>query len=149
MKYRRFFVRNIKRHKRDYGVPIVVGRFQSSNLNTDTGAINPTFDIVTRIRKALVFPFRIQRDFVYDLSFIAANKNFVGGGFFDVKESSIVILRKDLPTGHTLTLDDFVKIEGSLWRVQDSFEHPSGKIIGFDVKNVKGSEDEQLLAALA
>lgn len=50
------------------------------------------------VKRAVVLPTKSVPDFVYDLSFIAANKNFTYGGLFDAKTTSIIIDGKDVPS---------------------------------------------------
>jgi hypothetical protein len=50
---------------------------------------------------AIVTSFRLARDFSYDLAFIAANKNFTYGGFYDETSKFVMIDAKDLPAAIT------------------------------------------------
>lgn len=63
------------------------------NLKTGT-AVQKTKMI--EVRRAAILPGRHKRDFDYDLSFIAANKNFTYGGFFDKIDVVIIVDNADL-----------------------------------------------------
>lgn len=71
-------------------------RKNTSSANYSTGV-----KIVDRdywnIKKVLILPGPSKRDFVYDLSYIAANKNFTYGGFFTAGQKVIVVRRIDMP----------------------------------------------------
>ena len=85
------------RLKREFGLPARL-RVVAETYNLETGEVNPT-NVDYSIRRAIILPRQSIRDFVYDLSFIAANKNFTYGGLFDVDRRIIIIDAKDLPSG--------------------------------------------------
>ena len=91
------------RLKRNYGLPAIL-RVVNDSYNLETGVITPANTDYT-ISRAILAPRRSVRDFVYDLSFIAANKNFTYGGLFDADERAIIIDAKDLPAGVRPTQD--------------------------------------------
>jgi len=97
----------VYRLKRNYGVSIVYTRITSVVNNVETGAITPTLQEIS-IRRAIIGPALILRDFVYDLSFIAANKNFTYGGYFDTGTRALIVDSKDLPSGFAPNLDDYI-----------------------------------------
>jgi hypothetical protein len=48
----------------------------------------------------------MARKFAYDLSYVAANKNFSYGAFYDVKTRLIIVDGIDLPSGFDILIDD-------------------------------------------
>ena len=46
------------------------------------------------VRRVVVLPTRVTRDFVYDLAYIASNKNFTEGGFFDKTTRNMIVRKK-------------------------------------------------------
>lgn len=91
------------RLKREFGLPAKLRVVNNSN-NIETGVITPN-NTDYSIRRVIILPRRSVRDFVYDLSFIAANKNFTYGGLFDADRRAIIIDSKDLPSGVRPTQD--------------------------------------------
>lgn len=91
------------RLKRNYGLPAKL-RVVNDSYNIETGVITPS-NTDYSISRAIISPRRSTRDFVYDLSFIAANKNFTYGGLFDGDQRAIIIDTKDLPAGVRPTQD--------------------------------------------
>lgn len=81
--------------KRDYGVKIKIINTLTSDVNRATGKKIVTRDIKI-VQRAIVLPSRNQREFYYDLSFIAANKNFTMGGYVDTDERKFIVDRRDL-----------------------------------------------------
>jgi len=83
------------RLQRQFGVPVVF-RFPTQNdYDVTTGAITRAYTEV-KVRRTIVLPTRATRDFVYDLAYIASNKNFTEGGYFDKTTRNMIVLKKDL-----------------------------------------------------
>ena len=81
--------------ERDFGGTVV---FHIPTINTygiTSGVTTRAFTDITT-RKTIVLPNRLTREFVYDLSFIASNKNFTYGGFFDQSVKRMIVRRKQL-----------------------------------------------------
>lgn len=62
----------------------------------------------TAIRKAIVVERKTFPDIDYDLSFIAANKNFTYGGVFTRIEIVAIILGRDIPPTVVPKLEDYI-----------------------------------------
>lgn len=82
--------------KRRFGESLSVVRPGSRTPNLSTGVITSGEDTSISVGKAIILPGKAERKFSYDLSFIAANKNFTYGGFYDVDQREIIIDAKDL-----------------------------------------------------
>jgi hypothetical protein len=95
----------IYRLKRQYGVEVIIKTPTSRSTDYDTGVMTSTYTEYT-IKRAVLLPTEILRKFVYDLSFIAANKNFTYGGMFDLSTKVMLIDEKDLADGYTPTIKD-------------------------------------------
>lgn len=100
----------IYRLKRNFGTTVKIIRLSSLSNNVRTGAITVTKQTIT-ISRGIVGPAKLTRDFVYDLSFIAANKNFTYGGYFDVSDRGLILDSKDLPSGFEPNLNDYALID--------------------------------------
>jgi len=110
--------------KRRYGIPATVYRLDSTINNVQTGVQQKFYTRVPIVR-IVPLPQNTIRKFIYDLSFIAANKNFTYGGFFDWKQRVILIDGKDLPTGFEPDPNDHFEIEGIRYSIKklEAFEH--------------------------
>jgi len=78
------------------------------------------------ISRIIRLPRRGVADFVYDLSFIAANKNFTYGGEFDTNDRWFIIDVKDLTVGYRypnpvlqITTEYYIIVEGRSYKVYE------------------------------
>lgn len=106
----------IYRLKRQYGLRLLYIRPLTAEQDIDTGEIKRTFE-QHEVKRAILLPSKIDRSFVYDLTFIAANNNFVGGAFFDQSSRIILVDGKDMP--FTPTLNDHVEFEGERYEIAE------------------------------
>lgn len=108
-------IRQIKlilyRLKKDYGQPVSIMTRTALTQNVQTGLITQT-ERVIKIRRAIVVDAKQSRDFVYDLSFIAANKNFTYGGEFDTSKRQIILDGHDLPKDYKPSINDRCVFDG-------------------------------------
>lgn len=102
-------IRQIKiilyRLKKDFGQRVNIIIPGSMTQDVMTGVITTNEQSII-VKKAIILDAKISRDFVYDLSFIAANKNFTYGGLFDVSKRTMILDGLDLPKGYVPTLND-------------------------------------------
>ena len=105
----------LRKLKRDFPSNIVVYLLQSQTEDPATGVLEKVWKRVP-IRRAVVLPAQETRSFVYDLSFIAANKNFTYGGLFDSANRRFLIDRDDMK-GNELTQNDFITQNNVRWDV--------------------------------
>lgn len=87
------------------------------------------------IRKALVLQEVVTEKFTYDLSYIAANKNFVQGGFYSQGKRGIVVWKDDLLN---FSHQDRVEIDKVVYNIEGSFDNPNGAY-GFNLVDVKNA----------
>lgn len=83
------------RLKREYGLPIAVRHPTQNDSDAQTGKITRVYDIY-KITRAICLPTDMMRTFVYDLTYVAANKNFAYGGLFDKNTKIFIFSKKDL-----------------------------------------------------
>lgn len=76
--------------KRDYGYFLDVYKTIQEDVDQKTGKRTRTRKVY-RIAKAVVLPSTLARKFKYDLSYIAANKNFTYGDYYDVNSRLVII----------------------------------------------------------
>jgi hypothetical protein len=91
--------------KRRYGEKTIFYR-DSESLNFETGKKNVT-KVTWTIKRAIVLPGNVQSKFVYDLAFIANNKEFTTGGIFDTGPRTLILDSKDLGTYEPQIRDHF------------------------------------------
>lgn len=96
---------------RQWGTAITVCRTTGDNFDTVTGAITNNL-IKVAIRRAAVLSGESIRTFSYDLSFIAANKNFTLGGFYDDQTRLFVIKQRDMPSDFPINQDMHIVCQG-------------------------------------
>ena len=121
----------VYRLKRNYGLACRIYRPDTDayQFNIETGRQQRQWEYID-VKRGIRLPAAIARKFVYDLSFIAANKNFTYGGFFDVDSVLFIIDRKDLQIKGTNPLQIFevdqnshIEVEGKLrYQVSKSIE---------------------------
>lgn len=98
--------RVLYRLKRRYGLPLDIVWRESSTVNRETGEKTVVKDSL-RVERAIPLPSVIQREFAYDLAYIAAGKNFTYGGFFDTSERRFIIDTKDLPADFEIKIGQY------------------------------------------
>ncbi|MEK0345835.1 MAG: hypothetical protein QQN65_03250 [Nitrosopumilus sp.] len=132
----KFAIRTIKSFIRDYGVTVFW--ITLNNIATDlvTGDVTPD-ETKVKIKKAVLMPETLARKFSYDLSYIAANKNFVYGGFYDRGDGALIFLSKHLPKDRNL--NDFIEIGTNRFEVKNILIHPLG-FIGINFTHVVGAD---------
>jgi hypothetical protein len=120
--------------KRRYGGEVIFHR-DEEDLDLRTG--KKTVDKVTqRVKRAIILPNTQLQKFVYDLSFIATNKNFTMGGVFDTGKRRIIVDARDLGT-YVPENRDYFTFENRRWNVIEASEFEFGVgyiVVGQEVK---------------
>lgn len=105
----------MRKLKREFPASIVVYHLLTQVVDPKNGQITKTWKRIA-VRRAMVLPAKEIRSFVYDLSFIAANKNFTYGGLFDSATRRFIIDRDDMK-GVVLKKNDYITQDGQRWDV--------------------------------
>jgi len=95
--------------RRQWGVPAKLVRETSGVFDTKTGKSSPT-RVYHDIRQFVTWQAMTAQKFEYDMSYVAANKNFTYGGLFEVGDRVAIIDRADLD----------LEIKLSDWIIYDS-----------------------------
>lgn len=113
--------------KRQFGLAGVL-RYPDNSVSTyniTTGETNITY-VDLPISRIIRLPRRNISDFVYDLSFIAANKNFTYGGTFDTNDRWFIIDIKDLTIDYRypdpikeITTDYYILIDNRSYKIYE------------------------------
>ena len=101
-----FISKVLYRLKRRYGASVDILRRTSSVVDRETGLKTVQTRLI-RLRRVIVLPAQLAREFSYDLAYIAAAKNFTYGGFFDTTERRFIVDTKDLPTDFEIEIGDY------------------------------------------
>lgn len=98
-------------------------------LNLEAGSKTVDKQIF-EVRKAILLPDSLDRRFVYDLTFIANNKNFTYGALFDTAARKIIVRKADL-NGYVPQLDDYMLFESDRWNLVQiiKFEYNVGYLL--------------------
>ena len=118
------------------GVPLWFYSVVNGAMSTTTGQANRQFTVIP-IRRVIVLPIDGTRNFDYDLSFIAANKNFTFGAYFD-KGAFLTAIEYKALRGIVPTLNDFAIVGQQQYEVKRVASYPDQQlyVIGFEgVKN--------------
>lgn len=99
----------IYRLKRQRGQTISIRQITGVVNNYETGTVSKT-QTITTVRRAIVLPLQDDRIFNYGLTYVAANKNFSYGGYYDSQDRTLIIDRKDI--NFEITNDFKVRIKG-------------------------------------
>jgi len=118
------------RLKRNFGLPAIIRRPLTSIQDVTTGQITRTF-LDIPIKKVIILPTKDLRNYIYDLAFIAASKNFTEGGLFDEKVRAMIIDIKDAPKGFVLTMNDHIVFETRRYEIKsfELAEHNQGWVL--------------------
>ena len=125
----RFISQVLYRLKRRYGEPCTICERTSSTVNLETGA--KTVHKNTRlVNKVIVLPSVVHREFQYDLSFIATNKNFTYGGLYDTSLRKMIFDRKDLDD-FEIKKDMYLLFSGKRFEIQtiEEFEDRTAYLV--------------------
>jgi len=88
--------RLLYRLKRQYGDLMYLYQVISSSNNVKTGVIEMDYNVY-KIKRGIPLPKQLSRKFAYDLTFLAANKNFQYGAYYDMGIRDFILETKDLP----------------------------------------------------
>ena len=129
----------VYRLKRQFGLPAALYAPVSTIQDIETGEISRTWTIIN-IRRAIIVRSSEDRKFVYDLAYIAAAKNFTGGGYFDHSSRLVIIDAKDFPKDFVPDLNMHFEFQDKRWEINkiERVEDRAG--FSFTVTETKGSE---------
>ena len=125
--------------KRRYGQAVTLTRQTVAGTPDYTsGVITGRVTVDQLVKKAILLPARGMRTFNYDLSYIAANKNFTYGGLYDKFQRRLIIDQKDVPSTFTIDLDITVTIGTRKYEVKEMQEYEEQSAILLIIVETKG-----------
>lgn len=98
------------RLKRQFGLSVTYYQYSSQTNDVETGEITRSYNTFI-VKRAPVLPDNLDMNFVYDLTYIAANNNFVQGGFFGRHVRTLILDAKDLPKDFIPNQNDHVEFD--------------------------------------
>jgi hypothetical protein len=137
----RFIRRTLYGLKRRYGGEVTFHRVLDEGLDLKTGKKNVSKQVWT-VKKAIVLPSDVQPKFVYDLSYIANNKEFTTGGIFDTGPRRLVLDQRELGD-YVPQIRDYFTFDGMRYEVVrlQRFEFNTGYImVGQEVQGASVNE---------
>ena len=144
----RFIRRVVYRLKRTYGLPVDIYSVTVGASDLETGEKDLTYNKIS-VRRAIVQPARYHRDFVYDLSFISANKDFTTGGFFDTGDRRIVLDAVDLPAGWEPNINMYVIFKNKRYDIKSYYEYEDAMGYVLVTRETKGQDLVRLETAIS
>jgi hypothetical protein len=84
--------------------------------------LTPT-TITQQVNKAIILPDALRQKFDYDLAFIASNKNFTYGGFYDTSVRRVIIEESEL-NGFVPQNNDYYIFDELRWEIALVSKHP-------------------------
>lgn len=126
--------------KRDYGFSIIIIKTLSVVTDLEEGTKRPTLSY-RHVKRAIFLPARAFRSFVYDLSYVASNKNFTTGGFFDPIDRTIFLDARDI-VDFEIAVDDRVIYNNEEYIVTDKRDFIAQTLYGIKMRHVTGQSLE-------
>ncbi len=115
--------------KRERGVPALVQR-ESITTNLTTGETITHISDSHSLSRVVLLPKKITTDFAYDLSFVAANKNFTYGGLFNKTDRYLFVDARDLGTFVMRQDSDVIVIGARRYQIKEIEEYDeAGKVV--------------------
>jgi hypothetical protein len=113
--------RLLYRLKRRYGRSVTFYRTNEAITDTLTGS---QIKVVTKftVKRIVKLPNKKNRTFDYDLSYIAANKNFTYGATYDLNSRQFLVDARDLPDGYIPQPDDRMIENNRRYQIKESVE---------------------------
>lgn len=131
----------IYRLKREYGGAVTIQRRTLNTVDLCTGVKTQDRDAI-HIRRAIILPSRLIRKFDYDLTYIASNKNFTYGGFYDTDYREFIFDARDLPAGFAFNLDDALIFNHIRYELKEISAFEFGHAFTMIAKRVKDASAE-------
>jgi len=116
--------------KKQFGVPGALYKTTTSSADLATGKVSKT-RVKYGVRRIIDLPQSLLTTKIYALSFIAANKNFTYGGYFDKDTKFFLLDQGDLPKGTTIQGEDFLVVKHQRFEIKnvETMEYDLGHVI--------------------
>lgn len=122
--------------KRDYGFPILIVKTLSVTVDIEEGTKRPTLSYRS-LKRAIFLPARTFRSFVYDLTYVASNKNFTTGSFFDPTDRVIFLDARDI-INFEMEIDDRIIYNDEEYIITEIHDFIEQTLYGVKMRHVAG-----------
>lgn len=142
MKYN--FIKSVIRSlKRKFGQRITLYKTTSTGtMDWTSGSVSGRSVESKEVKRAIILPGRTTRKFSYDIGFLAANKNFTYGGFYDVTQREVIIEKSDVGT-FGLKMDYRIRFNESDYCIKELQEFEESQAYFVVVVKLGGQINEQ------
>ena len=106
------------RLKKNYATEVIIRRMIDDVTSLKTGKVHREYKTI-KIRRGIVLPEQLKPTFVYDIAFLAANKNFTYGGLFGSSTRLVIIDGKDIPSDYVIEEEDEVVFNDKVHAVKN------------------------------
>lgn len=115
----RFGYTLLYRLKRDFGETVDIYRSTGQTIDLETGRL-VTSKTKLKIRRAILLPSRVARDYIKEIGYSSDSKNAKYQGIFDSTQRFLVIDRHDLKgIFKTLTTADWIVFNHMRWEISE------------------------------
>lgn len=128
--------------KRQYGGAIDIYQMGDMTVDHLTG-VKTVPKTVTKIRRAIILPVKVVREFVKNISVISANKAFVIGGSFDTGTRMFIVEKSDAPN-LDLGESDWLVYSNRRYEIKSFEEYEFDKAWVIIGKQIKGESVTQI-----
>ena len=131
--------------KRDFPSSLRLRNLIDASSNKKTGVITRHYSTL-EIRRGILLPTMMTPSFIYDLSFIAANKNFTYGGLFGSRTRLIIIDGKDVPSSFTIKEDTQVLLDDQVFLTKKVEKLVNGLGYLLTVSSLSNAEESEFFS---
>ena len=104
--------------KRRYGQRVIILHRISADVDLSSGLIQDTKTEVP-IQRAIVLNHALKPKFIYDIGYLAANKNFTYGGEHNQITMTVIIDKRDIPATVTLASTGEIKVNDKVYQFEN------------------------------
>jgi hypothetical protein len=126
-----------------YPTPVVLLTIDSSEVDATTGSRNLVKSWY-HVRKAVVLTIEMKQKFIYDLAYVAANKNFTQGGWFNEDIRHVLIDQKDIGN-IAIKAQMYCLIENQVYRIDAVERFSDGPFKGATAFTCIGVDEQPII----
>lgn len=138
--------RTIYALKRAHGQRLQLVQVTNVSTNYQTGKKSEAHAIQV-VKRAVLLPSQEHRKFSYDLSFIAANRNFTYGGFYDIDLVTVLVDQRDLTADVDLNMHAY--FNSKRYEVKKIIRYQEFEAVVLVLQTLAGAPQRQQLSASA
>ncbi len=128
--------------KYEFGYSVDFYKIEKGTYNTQTGIYDVTLNKLN-VKRAIIFPTNIHRNFFFSISVIQANSQFIQGGDIKLNDRQIIIDGRDLPHNYVININDYFIWENQRYDIvnAEQLEYKTGwTILGRKIDGAKNGQ---------